>query len=178
MRRYHVEVGGKTHVIDVNEVTAHEFQVVVGNQEFTVKLSSAADIPETIISPEMGQVRSADRNGDGAHEPEPLSAARFRPPAPETLPSMVPMAPPRLPPSPDRTPGTVNVLKAPMPGTVTTVEVVAGAQVTTGQVLLKLEAMKMVNAIKSPREGVIADVPVRPGQSVGYGTVLVTFMEA
>lgn len=171
MRRYHVEVGGRTHVIDVNELTANEFQVTVGDQAFTVSLSAAEDLPEAVISPDIAQVT----NGEGD---EHLSAARFKPIAPDALPSMVPAAPPKLPPSPERRAVAINAVKAPMPGTVTSVEVAAGDEVKTGQVLLKLEAMKMVNAIKAPRDGVIADVPVTPGQSVGYGHVLVAFKES
>jgi biotin carboxyl carrier protein len=175
MRRYHVEVGGKTHVIDVNELTAHEFQVVVGEQEFTVTLSSAEDVPEAVIAPDMGQPRNGDRNG-GNPSAETLSAAKFRPAPPDSLRSMVPAAPPKLPPSPVRT-AAVGAIKSPMPGTVTKVEVAPGDRVKSGQVLLRLEAMKMVNAIKSPRDGVIAELPVQAGQSVGYGHVLVVFEE-
>jgi biotin carboxyl carrier protein len=65
-----------------------------------------------------------------------------------------------------------------MPGTITAVEVKAGDDVTVGQVLVKLEAMKMINAIKAAQAGRIAAVPVRPGQSVGYGDDLVAFEEA
>jgi biotin carboxyl carrier protein len=176
MRRYHVEVGGKTHVIDVDELSAHEFQVSVGDQKFTVTLSSAEDVAEAVISPDMGLVTNG--NGHTALTPvEDLSAAKFRPVAPDALPSMVPAAPPKLPPSPDRRASSIGALKAPMPGTVTAVEVSAGDEVKTGQVLLKLEAMKMVNAIKSPRDGGVAEVMVQPGQSVGYGHVLVVFKE-
>ena len=35
MRRYRVEVAGRPHVIDVHELTAHEFSVTVGDEQFT-----------------------------------------------------------------------------------------------------------------------------------------------
>lgn len=173
MRRYRVEVDGRTHVIDVNELTAHEFQVTVGDEAFTVTLSAAEDLPESVISPDVAEVQARDVNGPD----NPLSASRFRPAAPDALPSIVPKAPPPLPPSPERAPGSIMAVKAPMPGTITTIEVKTGDRVNTGQVLLKLEAMKMINAIKSPRDGIVADVPVHAGQSVGYGHVLVAFEE-
>jgi len=168
MRRYQVEVGGRTHVIDVQEVTASTFVVTVGGRELEVTLSAAEDVPETVISPEIVPAREEGESG------EPPSAARFKPPAPETLRPLVKAAPPALPPQAGRAGGAV---KAPMPGTVTVVEVGPGDAVKTGQVLLRLEAMKMVNAIKSPRDGVVSDVWVRPGESVGYGHVLVTLKE-
>jgi biotin carboxyl carrier protein len=62
-----------------------------------------------------------------------------------------------------------------MPGTITAIDVTPGQEVKEGQVLLKLEAMKMVNAIRSPQAGRIAAVRVQAGESVGYGAVLLTF---
>lgn len=166
MRRYRVEVGEQAHVIDVTEVTANTFTVTVGGQQFNVTLSAAEDVPEAVIAPGMADVT------DGAAQ---LSAARFRPAAPDTLPSMVPAALPPIAPSPLRAvKGTVT---APMPGTIVSVEVAPGARVQPGDVLLKLEAMKMINAIKSPRDGAIATIPVQTGQSVTYGQVLVVFAE-
>jgi biotin carboxyl carrier protein len=166
MRRYRVEVGGRPHVIDVHELSAHTFSVTVGGQQFHVSLSAAEDLPEAVISPDMADV------SDGTAQ---LSAARFRPAAPETLPSLVPAAPPPIAPSPLRP--VRGSISAPMPGTIVAVDVSPGDQVRTGQVVVKLEAMKMINAIKSPRDGAIAAVPVQAGQSVTYGQVLVAFAE-
>jgi biotin carboxyl carrier protein len=165
MRRYQVTVGGKTHVIDVQELSAHEFRVTVEGRELDVTLSGAEEVSETIISPEIAPSKPASG--------QPPSAAAFRPARPETLPPLVPASLPELPPTPDSNgPG---VVKAPMPGTITAVEVKAGDSVSAGQVLVKLEAMKMVNAIKSPGAGRVAAVRVQAGESVGYGQVLVTF---
>jgi biotin carboxyl carrier protein len=169
MRRYRVEVGGRTHVVDVQEVTSQQFRVKVEGRELDVRLSAAEDISDTVISPEIVPTR----RGTAA---DALSASRFRPPAPDTLPPMVKVAPPPLGPAPEKS--LRLALKAPMPGTILSVEVEAGESVTAGQVLMKLEAMKMVNAIKAPQAGRIADVHVEAGQSVGHGQVLVTFAEA
>jgi glutaconyl-CoA decarboxylase len=166
MRRYRVEVAGRPHVIDVHELSAHEFSVTVGDEQFSVTLSSAEDLPEAVISPDMADV------SDGHAQ---LSAARFRPAAPDSLPSLVPAAPPPIAPSPLR--AVRGAISAPMPGTIVSIEVNPGDQVRAGQVLLKLEAMKMVNAIKSPRDGTVASVPVHAGQGVTYGQVLVAFGE-
>ena len=62
-----------------------------------------------------------------------------------------------------------------MPGTITAVGVRPGDEVQAGQILVKLEAMKMVNAIRSPHAGIVSEVRVQPGDSVGHGHVLVTF---
>ena len=169
MRRYHVTVGGKVHVVDVQEVTANEFRVSVQGQELEVTLSGAEEVPETVISPEIVPTREGPPTGVP-------SASAFKPAHPETLPPLVPASLPPLPHPPDVEIATA--IKAPMPGTVTAVEVKIGDEVGVGQVLVKLEAMKMINAIKAPQAGRVAAVPVRPGQNVGYGDVLVTFEEA
>ena len=168
MRRYHVTVGGKVHVVDVQELGANEFRVAVQGQELDVTLSGAEEIAETVISPEIAPAREGT-------SPGVPSAAAFRPARPETLPPLVPAS---LPPLPHASDGpTPGVIRAPMPGTITAVEVKVGDPVAVGQVLVKLEAMKMVNAIKAPLAARVAAVPVRPGQSVGYGDVLVAFEE-
>ena len=172
MRRYRVEVGGRTHVVDVQQVSATQFQVTVEGRQIEVKLSAAEAVTEGAVSPE---VVPAVRGGASQARREAPSAAHFKPPAAETLPPLVPAAPPALPPQPDRSAGPV--IKAPMPGTITAVEVKPGDAVKTGQVVLRLEAMKMVNAIKAPRDGVVAEIHVRPGESVGYGHPLLTFGE-
>jgi len=169
MRRYHVGVGGRQHVIDVQELGANEFRVVVEGRALDVTLSGAEDVAETVISPEIAPAHHA------GPVPAP-SAAAFRPAHPETLPPLVPASLPPLPHTADgASPGTVT---APMPGSITTVAVKAGDTVTAGQLLVKLEAMKMVNAIRAPRAGRVATVTVQPGESVGYGQVLVTLEEA
>lgn len=172
MRRYRIDIGGHTHVVDVQELGADQFHVSVAGQELDVALSAAEDVVETVISPEIAP--SNGRKGPEAFDT--LSAAPFKAVPPETLKPMVPAAHPPLPPQPDRAAG--GPVKAPMPGTITAVETKAGDVVAAGQVLVRLEAMKMVNAIKAPRAGVVAAVLVQPGQNVGYGHVLVTFKEA
>ncbi len=166
MRRYQVTVGGVVHVVDVQELGAHDFRVSVQGQELEVRLSDAEDVPETVISPEIAPARPPVGQAP--------SAAAFRPARPETLPPMVPSSPPPLPQA--VTPGNGSV-RAPMPGTIVAVEVKGGDQVRAGQVLVKLEAMKMVNAIKAPHDGRVAEVHVQAGQGVTYGHVLVSWGE-
>lgn len=176
MRRYRVSVEGSSYVIDVDELSAEDFRVTVGEREFRVTLSAAEDIAEAVISPEF-RGRGDDRAIEPAVTEGAPSAARFRPVPPETLGAMVPAAPPPLPPAANGVVAGARIVKAPMPGTITAISVAAGATVRAGDVLLTLEAMKMLNAIRSPRNGVVAEIAVQSGQSVGYGQVLVTFGE-
>lgn len=171
MRRYTVEVGGKAHVIDVEETARDTFEVHVGGKEYTVRLASAHDVAEAVISPEI-----APAEPDDADPPVP---APYRPAAPETLPPLVPASLPALasqPALPED--GFRPELAAPMPGTIVSVHVAAGERVAAGQLVVKLEAMKMTNAIKAPQGAVVAEVRAQAGQAVGYGDVLVVFKEA
>lgn len=65
-------------------------------------------------------------------------------------------------------------VKAPMPGAIAELKVKAGDTVREGQVLLVLEAMKMLNEIVAPRSGTISAVGVNKGDMVGSGDLLVT----
>lgn len=171
MRRYTVEVGGVAHVIDVEETARDTFEVHVGGKEYTVRLASAHDVAEAVISPEI-----APAEPDDADAPAP---APYRPASPETLPPLVPASLPALAAQPHLPEdGFRPELAAPMPGTVVSVHVAAGDRVAAGQLVVKLEAMKMTNAIKAPQDAVVAEVRAQAGQAVGYGDVLVVFKEA
>jgi glutaconyl-CoA/methylmalonyl-CoA decarboxylase subunit gamma len=171
MRRYTVEVGGKTHVIDVEETARDTFEVHVGEKEFKVRLASAHDVAEAVISPEIAP---AEPDEDALSPAEP-----YRPAAPETLPPLLQATLPALaaqPHLPDD--GFRPELAAPMPGTIVCVHVAVGDRVTAGQVVVKLKAMKMTNAVKAPQDAVVAEVRAQAGQAVGYGDVLVVSKEA
>ena len=165
MRRYTVEVSGKSHVIDVEETARDTFEVHVGGKEYRVRLASAHDVAEAVITPEIAPT-------------EPDEDAPAPPPAPDTLPPLVPAAPPALPAQPHLPEeGFRPELTAPMPGTIVSVHVSPGNHVRAGQLVVKLEAMKMTNAIKAPQDAVVAEVRAQAGQAVGYGDVLVVFKE-
>lgn len=63
-------------------------------------------------------------------------------------------------------------ITAPMPGKVVRVLVKPGDQVTARQGLVVVEAMKMENELRAARDGRVKDIAVREGQSVDAGAVL------
>ncbi len=161
MRRYTVEVGGKPFVIDVQEVTADRYRVLVGDQEYEVRLSSDEDLAEGLITPEMVPLRGNHATA-AAHSVRPAASPPSAP---------APSAPPM--PHASTNGHIVGAMTAPMPGKILSVEVNRGDRVSRGQTLVTLEAMKMKNAIKSPQDGVVMEVLVRPEQTVAYGDLLV-----
>ena len=62
---------------------------------------------------------------------------------------------------------------APMPAKVTAILVEAGQHVAKGDVLLKLEAMKMELPVRAPHEGTVTAVLCRAGELVQPGVALV-----
>ena len=53
MRRYTLHIRGREYVIDVQELTADSFEVVVGNEAYAVTLTGDEDVAEAAITPEL-----------------------------------------------------------------------------------------------------------------------------
>jgi len=68
-----------------------------------------------------------------------------------------------------------NDVIAPMNGVVVEIPVSAGASVAEGDVVVVIEAMKMMNEIRAHKSGTIATVHVEPGVGVEARAPLVTF---
>jgi biotin carboxyl carrier protein len=64
-------------------------------------------------------------------------------------------------------------LRAPLTGVVSEVRVAPGDSVTRNDVLMVVEAMKMLNDLRCRVEGVVASVNVEPGQRVEIGEALI-----
>lgn len=169
MRRYNLKIKNKNYVLDVEELSADQFRVMLGDQTFEVQLTANQDVAQARITPQMLPARAGD---ESAVERPAIS---YHPPAPDSL------EPPPSVPAP-ALPKTLNDasddITAPMPGTILSIAIQPGDAVTRGQTILVLEAIKMKNAIKSPRDGVIARIVAQPGQTVRYGDVLAQFGEA
>lgn len=156
MRRYTINLRGRAFVIDVQELGADRFTVIVGNERYEVTLSGDEDLPEAVITPGY----------------QPAGAA----PA-AAVPSVRHVAAPPASASRPAAGGAGVTLSAPMPGVILELHVKAGDVVRRGQQVALLDAMKMHNSIGAPRDGTIAEVFVAPGQAVGHGDAIVRFKE-
>jgi biotin carboxyl carrier protein len=76
MRRYTLHIRGKEYVIDVQELTADSFEVVVGNEAYAVTLTGDEDVAEAAITPELAPWPSRRPVADGGRER--LRGARHR----------------------------------------------------------------------------------------------------
>jgi len=77
----------------------------------------------------------------------------------------------------DRDQSSSTSLKAPMPGRVVEVAVKAGDSVRKGDILLRLEAMKMEHALQADTDRQVAKVHVLNGAQVQQGDELLAFEE-
>ena len=67
-----------------------------------------------------------------------------------------------------------NTITSPMSGSIISIEVKVKDKVKEGDLLLKLEAMKMETSINSPKDGVITQISCGVGKSVAAGDPLLT----
>ncbi|QQS50772.1 MAG: biotin/lipoyl-binding protein [Bacteroidota bacterium] len=68
--------------------------------------------------------------------------------------------------------GSAFPVKAPLPGKIVEVFVRTGDIVKKGQVLMTMEAMKMINNVLASKDGVVETIKVKPGDAVLEGDVL------
>ncbi len=73
--------------------------------------------------------------------------------------------------------GSARALEAPFPALVSEVRAEPGQRVAAGEVLVVLEAMKMLHNLVAEGAGVVDQVRVQPGMTVETGAVLITFAE-
>jgi glutaconyl-CoA/methylmalonyl-CoA decarboxylase subunit gamma len=169
MRRYRLGVGDREFVVDVQELAADRFDVVVGEQRYEVTLAGDEELAAPIITP------SLPAPGSDAATASPPRAATTVAARQRAQPTAAGAAAARPANAGDGS-GTA-ALGAPMPGVILELHVKAGDTVQRGQQIAVLDAMKMHNVIGAPRAGTIVEVCVVAGQSVGHGDAIVRFAE-
>ena len=165
MRRYTLNISNREFVVDVQEIDADNFEVVVGGETYQVNLANEENLAGATITP------SFSPNVASAASPARKSAAAR--PAPAT--SAGSAAPSQAARKPSG--GGKGTQTAPMPGVILEINVKPGDTVTRGQQVAILDAMKMHNVIGAPRAGTIAEVFVVAGQNVDHGDAIVKFKE-
>ena len=168
MRRYTLNISGREFQIDVQELSADEFEVVVDGESYAVTLAGGESLNEATITPGVQPASGAARSGAAAS----VARARKQTPA-AAAPTALVAAPARKPAGP----AGKGALTAPMPGVILEVNVKVGDTVERGQQVAILDAMKMHNMIGAPRTGTIGEVLVVAGQNVDHGDAIIKFKE-
>jgi glutaconyl-CoA decarboxylase len=136
-----------------------KYKVKLDGKEYDVTVADKGSAATVTVEGRSFEVESAI-----SREPSPAApAAAVAAPAPVSGPP-APAAP---------VAGGSGTIVAPIPGVVTKVLVEAGDSVTAGQIVLKLEAMKMENDIATPVDGTVKQVSVADGTEVKDGQVLI-----
>jgi acetyl/propionyl-CoA carboxylase alpha subunit len=73
--------------------------------------------------------------------------------------------------------GSAGAIVSPFPAVVAEVHAEPGQDVASGEVLVVVEAMKMLHSLKAAGPGTVAEVRVSPGEQVASNQLLVTFTE-
>jgi len=72
-------------------------------------------------------------------------------------------------------PDMSRFLLSPMPGLLTQIAVDVGQEVKAGEILAKIEAMKMENVLKAERDCVVAKLLAKPGESLAVDQAIIAF---
>lgn len=167
MRRYKLDISDREFVVDVQELSADHFSVLVGDNAYEVTLSSDENLGEAMITPGFA-AGASPRVAAATTVPRVVQQAAAAPVG-AALPAPVALRKP--------VGGSKGTLSAPMPGVILEINVKAGDQVARGEQVAILDAMKMHNVIGAPRAGTVSEVFVTAGQSVDHGDAIITFKE-
>ena len=168
MRRYTLDISDRQFEIDVQELGADQFEVIVGGETYQVTLAGDEAMSGATITPDLQPTTSAPRAVAA-----PRREAAPRPAASAPAPASSAPAAPR--PAPGG--GGKGAQTAPMPGVIIEVNVKPGDTVARGQQVAILDAMKMHNVIGAVQAGTVAEVYVESGQTVDHGTPILKFKE-
>jgi biotin carboxyl carrier protein len=148
--RYRFTIGENRYEVEIHFIRDGIALVTVNTRPYEVAIENYAEVMAEGTSPAVAPAPPAEG-------PAVLHAA----------------APPRAPLAAVAPVGGLGVIVAPIPGLIMDVLVKAGDRVAPGQVVLIMEAMKMLNNITSSVAGVVRDVRVQKGSEVSTGDVLV-----
>jgi len=141
---YRIIIDGKEITVDGRKLTAHMYSLLVGNQSFTVDVTSKEDNYTVTSAGKSFQLRVSDERR-AARPGEGNSAGREG----------------------------GKEIRSFMPGKVVEVLVTVGDEVSKDQGMLIIEAMKMENEVRAAAAGKVKEIRVSPGQAVESGELLV-----
>jgi biotin carboxyl carrier protein len=163
MHKYSIVVNGNTYNVTVKSITGNKALVDVDGMEFDVGISEGDGGKASIVSA-AGAV-SAKAIAETAPAPAPKVAPKTDPkPQPKPRTSALDTAAPKKSTAPVVT--GKEVINAHLPGLIIDILVKPGDTVKPGDMVIKMEAMKMVNEIRAKSGGVVREVFVSLQQNV------------
>lgn len=150
MRSYEFKINGNPYKVIIRNITEERAEVELNGKKYNVQIDSIRNLsaPPLMINP----IRR-----ESAYPTPHLEK-----------PSMHIASAPKRSESKEGQPATVTIV-APIPGTILNLLVEPGQHVEVGQIVLKMEAMKMENEIKATSSGIVSKVLIKEGDSVMEG---------
>lgn len=145
MSKYHIVINGVDYEVEIQEEGSNNARVLVNGVCYDVELRSSVKIPRPKANP----------NSPVEEKPPPLPQAQPKPNSSNSAPS-----------------AEAGILRAPMPGVVLEVKVKVGDKVKQGDVVIRIEAMKMENDITATEDGVVKEIRVKKGSQVQENAIL------
>ncbi|MCX7897164.1 MAG: acetyl-CoA carboxylase biotin carboxylase subunit [Rhodocyclaceae bacterium] len=151
-----------------------------GQTCFTVSFAAEGETHELVLDWRFGEILcrgrydgrpfclQVERRGLGwrlLHWGKEIAVSALSPRAAELLRWMPKKAPP----------DSSRFLLSPMPGLLTQITVAPGQEVKAGEVLAKIEAMKMENILRAERDGVVDQWLAKPGESLAVDQPILSF---
>lgn len=161
MATYKVKAYGKEYTVEVIEQTGGA-RIIVEGYSFEVEQAAPGSVPG------QSAARTAPAPRPAATAPAVVTPAAAKP-AKAAKASKAAAAPAAAP----KAAGGRGAVVAPIPGVITKVCVAEGDTVKAGDVVVKLEAMKMENDIMALVGGTVKQVAVTEGNEVSDGQLLV-----
>ncbi len=156
MVRYEVAINNKTYAAEVVKYSSEEAEININGTPYLVKLDKPIHVSGQAQPDSSGFTRS-----EKTIRPIPLSnqgtaVSKTASIAAETAPDD----------------GEHYVITAPIPGSIIKLMVSVGDEIKAGQVVCKMEAMKMENDINAKEDGIVQSISVSPGEAVNQGMEL------
>jgi len=157
--KYEINIGDKVYDVIVNKFTAESAELEINGHPYELQFKGPI---KTIMDGVTGTSQAFT-------SPSMPSAQPVQPVQPTTAPA------PALPKAPDSgqvTEGQTAVV-APIPGSIIEILVKVGDQIEAGQLVIKMEAMKMENEINANSAGTVKSIAVNVGDAVSQGDTLI-----
>ncbi len=161
MAKYEVSINGKTYEVEIVSDDGQHAVVNVDGKQYEVNARSVTS------GPSYSYQQQAPAPAENA--PDTKSSALSPSSDPDGAATSIS--------TPLSRPGGGREILAPMPGVILEIKVSVGSKVKPGDVVARMEAMKMENDIKSDVEGTVKEVVVQKGDGVQERDVILVLEE-
>ena len=156
MVKYEVSINNKVYTARVKRYSNLEAELEINGHPYVVKLDKPIN-----VSGASGPGLRFSQASDSTYQPAPP------PPVEQPVRSA-----PAAPVADTQIDASAYVVQAPIPGSILSITVKVGDEIKEGQIVCKMEAMKMENDINAKQGGTVKSISVAVGDAVNQGSEL------